>query len=131
MKAETREWMSKADGDYATASRERAVEESPNHDAVCFHSQQAAEKYLKARLVEAGIAFPRTHDLEALLDLAVTAEPAWVRLRADLQSLTSMGVEVRYPGVSADPEDAGEALRIAGLAQSAVRTALAADTASV
>ena len=43
MKAETREWVAKADGDHATASRERAVEDNPNHDAVCFHCQQAAE----------------------------------------------------------------------------------------
>jgi len=40
-----------------------------------FFAQQCVEKYLKARLVEAGIAFPKTHDLEALLDLVLPAEP--------------------------------------------------------
>ncbi len=124
MKAETREWLDKADGDYATAAREQAVEDNPNHDAVCFHSQQAAEKYLKARLVEAGAAFPRTHDLEVLLSLAVVHEPAWESLRADIRALTSMGVEVRYPGFSADAEDAAAALRVAGLVQAAAREAL-------
>jgi HEPN domain-containing protein len=125
MKTETREWLSKADGDYATASRERLVEDNPNHDVVCFHAQQAAEKYLKARLVEAGIPFPRTHDLEALLGCVLSAEPAWERIRPDLRSLTSMAVEVRYPGTNADAEDANEAHRIAGLVQNAVRRALA------
>lgn len=35
-----------------------------------------------------------------------------------------MGIEVRYPGVSADAEDAGEAFRIAALVRAAVRQAL-------
>jgi HEPN domain-containing protein len=120
MKAETREWMSKARADLATASREANVTEDANYDAVCFHSQQAAEKYLKASLVEAGVAFPRTHDLESLLDLCLPAHQSWERLRPDLQSLTSMGVEVRYPGTSADAEDARDALRIAELVRAAI-----------
>jgi HEPN domain-containing protein len=39
-----------------------------SRDLVCFHLQQCIEKYLKARLNEAGIPFPKTHDLERLLD---------------------------------------------------------------
>ena len=124
MKPEAREWLHQADGDYATASREQAVADSPNHDAVCFHAQQAAEKYLKARLIEARIPVPRTHDLEVLLDLARAVEPAWERLRADLRALTSMGVEVRYPGFTADAEDAAESLRAAGLVRAAAAEAL-------
>ena len=42
---------------------------------VCFHLQQCLEKYLKARLVEAGLGFPRTHDLERLLDFILLNEP--------------------------------------------------------
>jgi HEPN domain-containing protein len=30
---------------------------------VCFHCQQAVEKYLKAFLKELGVAVPRIHDL--------------------------------------------------------------------
>lgn len=40
-------------------------------DAVAFHIQQAAEKLLKALLASRSIEYPRTHDLEALLDLAL------------------------------------------------------------
>jgi HEPN domain-containing protein len=47
MKPETREWLHKADGDYAAAAREQAVADSPNHDAVCFHAQQAAHAVLE------------------------------------------------------------------------------------
>jgi HEPN domain-containing protein len=46
----TREWIDKAEGDFATARREIRVRQAPNYDAVCFHAQQCVEKYLKARL---------------------------------------------------------------------------------
>jgi HEPN domain-containing protein len=68
MKPLTAEWVAKAEGDFATACREAAVADGPNWDAVCFHAEQCAEKYLKARLVEAGVSFPKTHDLTVLLD---------------------------------------------------------------
>jgi HEPN domain-containing protein len=57
MKPLTLEWVAKAENDFATALRESRVRKNPNYDAVCFHAQQCAEKYLKARLQEAGIAF--------------------------------------------------------------------------
>jgi len=39
------------------------------YDTVCFHCQQACEKYLKALLTLSGIHAPRTHDLEVLVAL--------------------------------------------------------------
>ena len=68
MKAETAEWIEKAEGDLRTARREFSVSDEPNYDAACFHAQQCAEKYLKARMIEVGVTFPRIHDLEALLN---------------------------------------------------------------
>jgi HEPN domain-containing protein len=50
MKPITQEWVNKAEGDFATAQRELQVQQSPNYNAVCFHSQECAEKYLKACL---------------------------------------------------------------------------------
>lgn len=64
MKPLTREWVEKAEGDFATASRELRARKSPNYDTACFHAQQCIEKYLKARLQEADIAFGRTHNLK-------------------------------------------------------------------
>jgi HEPN domain-containing protein len=52
MRALTREWVAKAEGDFHTARREARVRQAPNYDAVCFHCQQSAEKYLKAFLQE-------------------------------------------------------------------------------
>ncbi|MFN2492705.1 MAG: HEPN domain-containing protein [Pyrinomonadaceae bacterium] len=96
MKPITSEWVKKAEADFNTTEREFAVKVDPNYDAVCFHSQQAAEKFLKARLQEAEIAFARIHDLTVLLDNVVTIEPAWEILRPQLHSLTAYAVEYRY-----------------------------------
>jgi HEPN domain-containing protein len=105
----TAEWVEKAEADFATAQRELAVTQRANYDAVCFHAQQCAEKFLKAFLQESNIPFPRTHDLADLLGLAVTVEPTWDALEADLNVLTAFAVEYRYPGESSDPQEAQEA----------------------
>lgn len=52
MKPLTREWVAKAEGDFATARRELRSRAQPNFDAACFHAQQCAEKYVKAVLQE-------------------------------------------------------------------------------
>ena len=62
------EWVKKAKGDVGTAKREAKVkEEVTNWDAVCFHAQQAVEKYLKGLLQQNGIVFSKTHDLSVLI----------------------------------------------------------------
>jgi HEPN domain-containing protein len=60
------EWINKAEGDRQTARREVSVIVSPNWDAVCFHAQQAVEKYLKGLLQQERIPFTPTHDLTQL-----------------------------------------------------------------
>ena len=40
----TLEWIDRADGNLLTARREYRDRKSPNFDAVCFHTQQAAEQ---------------------------------------------------------------------------------------
>jgi len=76
MKPETMEWVDKADADLDTAKREATVVESPNYDAVCFHAQQCAEKYLKAVLVEVGY-----QDMTADEDDAEESVKAMVAIR--------------------------------------------------
>ena len=82
------------------------------------------EKYLKARLIEADKDFPKTHDLSAILNLVLPLEPSWESLREDLERLTDLGVEVRYPGTNADLEDANEAMLTARHIRQMVRMAL-------
>ena len=67
MKRLTADWVKKSEGDLFTAERE-FVASPPNYDAAAYHAQQAAEKFLKACLIESDVRFPKTHDLPALLD---------------------------------------------------------------
>jgi HEPN domain-containing protein len=113
MKATTREWVDKAEADFAAAVLLRRSRKKHSRDIVCFHLQQCIEKYLKARLEEAGIPFPKTHDLERLLDLAITVEPIWGTLRPAMAILTDYAVEVRYPGYTTTPDEARLLLRSA------------------
>src|SRR5689334_14451013 len=100
MKPLTIEWVDKAEGDFASLGREIRARKSPNYDAACFHAQQCAEKYLKARLQEASIAFSKTHDLLAILTLLLPVEPSWSSLTPQLISLTQYAIRYRYPGIS-------------------------------
>src|SRR5215213_1804421 len=98
MKRSTREWIKKAESDYQlalTLSRRRKL---TFYDQACFHCQQSAEKYLKARLEEADIISPKTHDLKKLLNLALPVEPMWAALLPALTALSDYGVVFRYPG---------------------------------
>jgi HEPN domain-containing protein len=70
----------------------------PLRDLVCFHCQQAAEKYLKALLQDLGVAIPKTHELEQLLDMLLPHHPKLASLRRALQALNRYSVEYRYPG---------------------------------
>jgi HEPN domain-containing protein len=73
----------------------------PQHDAVCFHCQQSAEKYLKALLEELGLKVPRVHNLDDVLNLLLRHHPALRSLRRGLIFLTDFAVETRYPGDNA------------------------------
>lgn len=105
----TREWIEKAEADLAAAEWLMRAPQ-PSYDAVCFHAQQCAEKYLKAQLQEAMLSFPKTHDLEKLIDLLLPRAPGLTALRSIAKALSEYAVEVRYPGESADAKTAGEAL---------------------
>jgi len=102
----TAEWIKKAEGDYATAGRELRVRQAPNYDAVCFHAQQTAEKYLKAFLQEKQVPFPKTHSLIELLELCLPIDGSFELQRDLLIRLDQYAVRYRYPGESADRSEA-------------------------
>lgn len=120
----TQEWVDKAEGDWNALGRELRARKNPNYDDACFHAQQCGEKYLKARLVEAALPFPKTHDLSRLLTLLLPIEPAWNFLRPATDALTDYGVDFRYPGNTADHDEAKEARRLCALVRRAVRPSL-------
>jgi HEPN domain-containing protein len=111
MKPITREWIRKAEGDWAAANLLFRARRNPNYDATCFHAQQCAEKYLKARLEEPGIVAGKTHDRVKLLSLILPIETSWNVLRQDLIVLTDFAVDYRYPGSSATKTDAKDAVQ--------------------
>jgi HEPN domain-containing protein len=66
-------------------------------ETLCFHAQQAVEKSLKAVLVDGGVAFPRTHSIERLIDLLpeqILRAP-WLMESA---KLSIYATTFRYPG---------------------------------
>ena len=124
MKPLTEEWVSKAEGDFASANRELRARKAPNYDSACFHAQQCAEKYLKARLCEAGIVTEKTHNLLHLLDRCMPIEPLWEGLRTPLNVLNAYAVAFRYPGESADRTTARDAIQICKTVRETVRQSL-------
>jgi HEPN domain-containing protein len=91
-----RQWVIKAGNDLLNADNNLNAETIPL-DTVCFHCQQAAEKFLKAFLVGKGRTYPITHDLLAILENILSINPDAEQLRNDLALLTPYAVEVRYP----------------------------------
>ena len=106
MNALLAEWIHKAEGDFATAQRELRARRHTNYDAVCFHAQQMAEKYLKAFLFEQGVDFPKTHNLIELLELCLPLDASFDLQRDLLIELDRYGVRYRYPGATAEKSEA-------------------------
>lgn len=124
MKELTAEWVEKAEGDYVTTKRELRARLRPNYDAACFHAQQTAEKYLKAFLQERGVVFPKTHNLIELLGLCLTVDTSFELQRDLLVRLDRYAVRYRYPGESADKDEARAAFRAVKAIRAFVREKL-------
>ena len=67
------EWLKKAQHDIGTAELLLAQKQEYT-DTICYHCQQAVEKYLKAYLVNLNIPFKKVHDLDYLLNLITEKE---------------------------------------------------------
>lgn len=91
-------WLRKADGDLRVAGLLEAATE--DYDILAFYCQQAAEKYLKARIAATGIEPERTPDLSKLMaTLEHRKEEAFSEAEKAMGKLLSpFGVEIRYPG---------------------------------
>ena len=103
-------WVKKPEADYV---RSRTIRRAlpHDHDGACFHCQQAAEKYLKALLVEQGLMVPRTHNLDDLHRLLYAHFSVVRTVRRGLLFLSDFAVDVRYPGDSAGKRQAASAFR--------------------
>ena len=90
-----RNWLFRAKEDIAVLKRLSESEVEFYTSTICFHAQQAVEKYLKAFLIFHDVDFPRTHDVDFLLMECQKIDD--VSFELDLKSLTEFGVSVRYP----------------------------------
>jgi HEPN domain-containing protein len=120
-----REWISKAENDLKTAAHTLTLGADCPTDTVCFHAQQCVEKYVKAFLVAAEIAFPRTHDIEALIGLMPKhARPSLTV--EEQRRLTDYATVMRYPGPynPATLSEAKEAVKLARRTRREIRKLL-------
>jgi len=90
-------WLQKAESDIKVARHILEMDDPPT-DAICFHCQQAIEKYLKAFLTYHDVRVKKTHDLGILLKMCLEMDKEFESMdKEKIASLTSFAVEIRYP----------------------------------
>lgn len=97
-----RDWLTRASHDLQ-AARILAISESPLLDTAIYHCQQAAEKSIKAWLQSEDNPFPKTHDVEELVERASAINPDFGRLAKAASVLTPYASAFRYPGGYEEP----------------------------
>jgi HEPN domain-containing protein len=106
------DWLLKADRDFGLATHASIY--TPEYpDLICYHCQQAAEKYLKAVVIHHRLPLRKTHDLEDLLDTIAEVEVVIsIDFYENARKINEYGVQIRYPDPSGDPteKDVDEAL---------------------
>ena len=80
-------------------------------NAAGFHAQQCIEKYLKAFLQKHNKPFLKIHDLLTLMESCLTFIPELELQKKLLAFLNQFSVAFRYPGESANREQAKKAIK--------------------
>jgi HEPN domain-containing protein len=108
------EWKQKAENDLRTAEIVLSTENPPT-DAICFHAQQCAEKYLKSYLTSRDVTVEKTHDLTRINNICIGIDPDFEELSDFAELLSGYSVEIRYPGdfIECSIEEAEEAVKMA------------------
>jgi len=120
-------WFHKAENDLLNVENNLKAEWYAS-DTVCFHCQQAAEKYLKGFLSWHRMPFAKTHDLlELLKQVKQVAGADAETLSGNLFMLDRYSVSVRYPQEyeeEPDEEEVREAVEAAYAVRAWVRSRL-------
>jgi Uncharacterized conserved protein related to C-terminal domain of eukaryotic chaperone, SACSIN len=84
-------------------------------ERICFHCQQAVEKFLKTYLVYNNKEINKTHDISELLQACKNIDNAFSELeRLNIDDITNYAVIVRYDDIiEPSKKDAEEAIAIA------------------
>jgi HEPN domain-containing protein len=91
-----KKWIEKADKDLEIAGL-LLKRQKRFLDSVCFHIQQAFEKYLKSILVCNGVFPDKTHDLEKLLNQTLKYNMSLMKWIDVAREITPFAVFPRYP----------------------------------
>lgn len=98
-----RQWIKKAKSDLKVV-KNLINSKDPPIDMLCFHCQQAVEKYLKAFLTWTDVRVKKTHDLEAILNLCIEKSEGFEEVDKDkISNLALYAVEIRYPEETLNP----------------------------
>lgn len=97
-------WIKKAENDISSAHYLAENMYPVPTEIVCFHCQQAAEKYLKAFLVYNDQEPPKTHDLIELAKFCNNFDKEFLLIISKCEYLVPFAVRVRYPS-TIDPGD--------------------------
>lgn len=89
-------WLFRANEDVAVCIKLRENNMELYSSTICFHAQQAVEKFLKAYLTYNNVDFPRTHDVDFLLSECIKIDYASFS-QIELKDLSEFGVTIRYP----------------------------------
>jgi len=90
-----KEWLKKADEDYGFASS--ILPDTNYYAQVCFHFQQAAEKYLKVYIIAKGLEFSKIHDLRQLVNLCQKDDAGFLKFKDEADFLSPFYIDARYP----------------------------------
>jgi HEPN domain-containing protein len=93
---EVQAWFERAEEDRKSARALLRSEPSVT-GAICFHSQQLAEKALKAYLTANRRQVEKTHDLTRLITLCMDIDPEFASFRFTADELSPYAVRTRYP----------------------------------
>ena len=82
---------------------------------LCFDAQQAAEKAIKAVMIQRNVEFPYVHDLGRLLLLLEEAGEPIPEVVRKAEELTRYALVTRYPGIArpVSEQEYAEAVEIA------------------
>lgn len=126
------EWLKKAEEDLGFASS--VVEDSSFYAQICFHFHQAAEKFLKAFIVDQDLEFQKIHDLLVLLKSCSAVNSSLDDILDDCMFLNRFYIETRYPvhwPTKFTKEEALKAQKSCMEIQKAIMKALSADAKTV
>jgi HEPN domain-containing protein len=93
-RAEARRWFQQAQADMAVV---RTLRSAGHHAAACFHSQQAAEKALKAVLFAHGARIVLGHSVQELIRQCKTHDEAFTSRTEEAARLDQFYIPTRYP----------------------------------